>query len=324
MRQFFYLYKTTNLINGNYYIGVHSSNNPEKDPYCGSGSLITKAVAKYGRENFKVEILQFFDSWEDALEGERIALSEEVLTDPKNYNLVLGGRGASPDSTLLLDPETYKVVRVARVKAKQLLEQGYTIARRYRLHKGSVETLCPEHLLEDYLKQGWKEGPTKDHCRKISSDHKGRQHTAETKDKIRIALTGKVASKETREKISASKRGGSSAVRGSVWLTRGSEKLRALPGKDNIEELIANGWKRGSGMKGRIGIMNKEGKVRYIFSEELNNIDLKEWHVMDKSKPKSFEDRTFYFITDEKVTKKVPAQDLTIWLGKGWRIGRKH
>ena len=51
-----YIYKTTNLINGKIYIGQHKSNLFDSQ-YKGSGVILRKAFAKYGKENFKVEII---------------------------------------------------------------------------------------------------------------------------------------------------------------------------------------------------------------------------------------------------------------------------
>jgi hypothetical protein len=48
-----YIYKTTNLITKEYYIGKHSSQNIENDNYLGSGLLLTRSIKKHGRENFK-------------------------------------------------------------------------------------------------------------------------------------------------------------------------------------------------------------------------------------------------------------------------------
>jgi len=48
------IYKTTNNINGNYYIGLNTTSNPK---YLGSGVEIQAQIRKYGKQNFSKEIL---------------------------------------------------------------------------------------------------------------------------------------------------------------------------------------------------------------------------------------------------------------------------
>ena len=60
----YYLYKITNLINNKFYIGVHSTEDIN-DGYMGSGKAIKAAEKKYGLNNFKKEILEYFDSIEE-------------------------------------------------------------------------------------------------------------------------------------------------------------------------------------------------------------------------------------------------------------------
>jgi Putative endonuclease segE, GIY-YIG domain len=89
---FYYLYKTTNLVNGKIYIGKHKTKNPN-DGYIGSGKLLKRAIVKYGRENFKFEILQWFDNEELLNVREKELVTEEFCLRKDNYNLCVGGRG---------------------------------------------------------------------------------------------------------------------------------------------------------------------------------------------------------------------------------------
>ena len=61
-----HVYMITNLIDGKQYIGAEKNgNNPD---YFGSGKLIKEAIEKFGRENFKKEILideNYIDSWKE-------------------------------------------------------------------------------------------------------------------------------------------------------------------------------------------------------------------------------------------------------------------
>lgn len=81
------VYKTTNLVNGKYYIGVHSCNCTECK-YLGSGKALKAALTKYGRENFSREILHEVSTREEAFEVERQLVKP---LDPLSYNLNKGG-----------------------------------------------------------------------------------------------------------------------------------------------------------------------------------------------------------------------------------------
>lgn len=101
------VYKTTNLINGKVYVGVHKTINPDVfDGYIGCG--ITKkdqkkktkigfpaAVHKYGYENFKRETLFVYPytvtGFLSAYDKEAEIVNEEWVKSEDNYNLVPGG-----------------------------------------------------------------------------------------------------------------------------------------------------------------------------------------------------------------------------------------
>lgn len=87
----YFIYETTNLINGKKYRGYHSTRNLD-DGYMGSGTAIMQAVDKYGKENFKREILEMCESLEHALEREEFYVDDEWVKDDNNYNLIRGGK----------------------------------------------------------------------------------------------------------------------------------------------------------------------------------------------------------------------------------------
>jgi group I intron endonuclease len=87
------IYLTKNLINNTCYVGYHSTENLETDRYLGSGQLIKCAIKKYGRKNFKREILEILGddvNWE---EREIFWINEKHTKYPNGYNLTDGGEG---------------------------------------------------------------------------------------------------------------------------------------------------------------------------------------------------------------------------------------
>lgn len=90
-----YIYKTTNLINNKVYIGKKESSSYVPS-YLGSGKLIRKAIAKYGVENFKNEIVDVASNKEELNQKERyyISLYKEQYKN-SCYNIATGGDGGN-------------------------------------------------------------------------------------------------------------------------------------------------------------------------------------------------------------------------------------
>jgi len=89
---FYTVYKTTNLINGKFYIGTHKTKDPN-DSYLGSGKLLGLAIEKYGRDSFRKDVLFVFDNPADMFAKEAELVTEEFLSENNTYNLKVGGSG---------------------------------------------------------------------------------------------------------------------------------------------------------------------------------------------------------------------------------------
>lgn len=87
-----YIYLTTNLINGKKYIGKHFGE--INDDYLGSGKLLQRAINKYGKENFKKEILYLSkDNNENNQKEKEFIAAFNAVKDENFYNLAEGGDG---------------------------------------------------------------------------------------------------------------------------------------------------------------------------------------------------------------------------------------
>ena len=89
---FYTIYKTTNNINGKYYIGKHKTRDLD-DNYLGSGKILNYAIKKHGINNFTREYLFIFDNEEDMNNKELELVNESFIKEDTNYNLKIGGEG---------------------------------------------------------------------------------------------------------------------------------------------------------------------------------------------------------------------------------------
>lgn len=90
---YYFVYMTTNLVNGKKYIGQHTTSTID-DSYIGSGKTLKKAVKKYGKENFKREILDFANTKEELDEMEKRYIQQfDAVKNNNFYNINEGGVG---------------------------------------------------------------------------------------------------------------------------------------------------------------------------------------------------------------------------------------
>ena len=71
---------------------MHSTSNLD-DGYLGSGKRLRYAIRKYGKENFKKEILEFLPDRESLVKRESEIVNEQFIQDELCMNLTTGGSG---------------------------------------------------------------------------------------------------------------------------------------------------------------------------------------------------------------------------------------
>lgn len=195
-----FIYKTTNLINGKIYVGQRKIYSGYVN-YLGSGTAINNAINKYGKENFKRDVLEYC-IFEDV---DRKEISWIDKLDARNkqigYNIALGGLCGSEDMKLSQEhiqklieantgrthtPEELEKMRQANIGRK------HTKETKDKLRKLSLGRISPNKGM--HMSQEQKE--------KLRISRTGTKQSEETIMKKRLKATGKIRTKETKEKMS--------------------------------------------------------------------------------------------------------------------------
>lgn len=87
------VYKTTCLVTGRYYVGMHSTDDLN-DGYLGSGIRLVRSVKKYGAEQHRREIIEQLPSRAAAADREKELITEDMRKDPNCLNCGVGGLGS--------------------------------------------------------------------------------------------------------------------------------------------------------------------------------------------------------------------------------------
>ena len=185
-----HLYRVTNKISGEYYIGKH--NGREQNGYWGSGYRIQNSIKKYGVENFKYEILclgpvdYIFELEKKYVTADMVDLDEKCL------NLTIGGEGVNYHTK-----ESKQKLREAR--AKQVLDYdkiSKTMAtliwmndgkKSYRIRPENVQEAksrgCIEGRLHDYINEEYRETYRKKNIQQWQ-EHKALGHVGSLGNKV--------------------------------------------------------------------------------------------------------------------------------------------
>ena len=202
---YYTVYKTTNLINGKFYIGKHQTQDLNDD-YFGSGILINRAIKKHGIENFVKEILYIFDIEQEMNLAEKILV---VIDSEVSYNICKGGQGG-----------------FSYINENNLAGHKYDVNEAKKYSKLGTIALIKKRQTDKnwadlYNKKVSK--ATKGKYKVCVATFKGRHHTFETKQKMSLSHKNELNSQY-----------------GTMWITNGVENKKMK--KDDV---ILYGWHKG-------------------------------------------------------------------------------
>jgi hypothetical protein len=203
MDQVHIIYKTTNLINGKFYIGKHSTYRIN-DRYLGSGILIKLAIKKYGRENFKKEILFISNDLTECYKKETELVTEDLVQSELCYNTTLGGKGGGLGELNGMYNRRHTPEALEKIRIASLNQKPFTQEIRDKIshaHKGKITSEETKRKIS-IAKKGIKE--SLETRQKKSLSRKGKRHSSDTIEKIRLQHIGRKLSDETKRKLSIS------------------------------------------------------------------------------------------------------------------------
>ena len=204
-----FIYKTTNLTNGKYYIGMHSTNNLN-DGYLGSGKKLRRSINKYGVENFKCEILEFLTNRDLLANREKEIVNKDLLKDPMCMNLKEGGSGGFVNNN---HKEAF--INAGKLNLINSKDKRNTSLAKVKSTKRYKDTMSK--ALTEYFK-------THD------GNFTNKNHSVAAKQKISDSLKGKNL-------------GSNNSQFGTCWITNGIETKKIKKTELNI--YLTNNWSIG-------------------------------------------------------------------------------
>ena len=252
-KKYHYFYKITNIKNGYYYYGIHSTDNIN-DGYMGSGRRLKRAMKKYGKEKFQKEIVVFFNTREEASEYEENTVNEVCVKDVTCYNLKKGGDYGVTVGTVLVkdknnvfyrckpDDEDYLNGTLVPVMSGCIAVIKKDTGERVIIPCSEYETNKQLYNSPTSGKVSVKDSNGKTMCISCDSNDykngvlvpiwKGRHHNELTKQKM----------SET-HKNNGNQIGEKNSQYGTCWITKDgiNKKIK----KQELESFVTEGWKAG-------------------------------------------------------------------------------
>jgi group I intron endonuclease len=190
------IYKTTNIINGKYYVGKDINNS---ESYLGSGVLLKRAIKKYGKENFIKEVLEHCKTLDILEEREKFWI-KELDSIKLGYNLTEGGTGgdtftnndSKEEIREKLKKRTYSE-EVKKIKLKNLEPFKFQSGENHPGFGKKQTEETKNKRKKKFLENGYP--------------MENKNHTEESKQKIRQKKIGVKQIDETKLKISVANKG---------------------------------------------------------------------------------------------------------------------
>ncbi len=314
----YYIYKTTNLINNKIYIGLHKSENIEKDNYIGSGTAFLKALEKYGRHNFKREILYEVNTLNEASDLESKIVNEEFVRDENNYNLKTGGIAGwmlephNIGKIAITSPISKKIYYIEEHDLQSFLDKGYVRGQwhdgRNCIHKDGIIKYVTNTDLSESLDNGWERWNT-------------------TKDKVcmthidELTLIYVNAEEVQYYEKKGYKLGNllSGVNKNTIYITKNCENKRIYP--NDLEKYKEEGWIPGRYQR-KINIKRmynpETGELRNINKEDVDMFLLNGWKFGVNY---TSANKNSIYITKDKKNKRISIKDLDVYLLDGWKKG---
>ncbi len=169
-RKYHFIYKTTNILNGKFYIGMHSTDNLN-DGYLGSGKRIWYSIKKYGKEKFKIEHIEFYPTRDALIQREIELINKDILKDPMCMNLMQGGWGG-----FVSKEHQFKRSQTGGLMHSYLLKNDIKYRKKWLKKRSELS----KQMVKDGLMIGLIPGSFKDH-----------KHSKETIEQMKRSAQGK-------------------------------------------------------------------------------------------------------------------------------------
>lgn len=239
-KKYHFIYKTTNLLSGRYYYGMHSSDILEDD-YLGSGTYLRLAINKHGKKNFTREILEFCKSRKELKSREANIVTLQEVANKDCMNLRVGGSGENYKP--IITSETRKKMSISAMGNSSHLGHFHSEETKLKLRASNMGRI---HSIETCIKiseSNMGRIVSEITRRKISQSNIGNYHTKESKQKMSESHKGKTFTDEHCRKISIANKNPSEETRYKQGSGKRGKKLTNET-KKRISEANSNPQKR--------------------------------------------------------------------------------